>query len=121
ERGSGRGENGAGRGAPPRVAAHALRLEVGGRGVELHCDTCELVVTHLAGPEVRRAVEEAHRRHLGTITWESGWFAVCSCGWSSTKVSQDKAWQELADHEASMLRPAAQGAPIPPPRPPKPA
>src|SRR5207237_726144 len=83
----GGGEAGPGRGAPPRVAAHALRLEVGGRGVELHCDTCELVVTHLAGPEVRRAVEEAHRRHLGTITWESGWFAVCSCGWSSTKVS----------------------------------
>ena len=32
-----------------------------------------------------------------------------------------QSWQELADHEASMLRPAAQGAPIPPPRPPKPA
>ena len=82
-------------------------------------------MTHLAGPQVRRAVEDAHRRHLGTITWESGWFAVCSCGWSSTKVSQDQAWQELADHEADMLRPAAQGsapapgAPPPPPRPPK--
>jgi len=77
-------------------------------------------VTHLAGPHVRRAVEDAHRRHLGTITWESGWFGVCSCGWSSTKVSQDKAWQEIADHEASMLRPAAQGAPAPPPGPPRP-
>ncbi|HEY4409589.1 MAG TPA: hypothetical protein VGO87_06885 [Acidimicrobiia bacterium] len=101
--------------------AHALRLEVGGRGVELHCDTCELVVTHLAGPEVRRAVEDAHRHHLGTITWESGWFAVCSCGWSSTKVSQDRAWEELADHEADMLRPAAQGVPPAPPRPPRPS
>ena len=77
------------------------------------------MVTHLAGPEVRRAVEEAHRRHMGTITWESGWFGVCSCGWSSTKVSQDKAWEELGDHEASMIRPAAQGTPSPPPaRPP---
>jgi hypothetical protein len=97
------------------VVAHTLRLEVGGRGVELHCDTCELVVTHLAGPEVRRAVEEAHRRHLGTITWESGWFGVCSCGWSSSKVSQERAWEEVGEHEASMIRPAASGAPIPPP------
>ena len=103
------------------MVAHTLRLEVGGRGVELHCDTCELVVTHLAGPQVRRAVEEAHRRHLGTITWESGWFGVCSCGWSSSKVSQDKAWEEVGEHEASMIRPAASGAPIPPPTPPKPA
>src|SRR5581483_11259253 len=69
-----RSDDGGVRTGAPRPPAHSLRLEVGGRGVELHCDTCELIVTHLAGPQVRRAVEEAHRRHLGTITWESGWF-----------------------------------------------
>jgi hypothetical protein len=82
--------------------------------VELHCDTCNLVVTHLAAPQVRRAVEEAHRQHLGSLSWESGWVAVCSCGWRTGRVSQEVAHKELAEHEASVLRPAARGETLPP-------
>jgi hypothetical protein len=77
--------------------------------MELRCDTCDLVVTHLAAPQVRRAVEQAHRNHLGNLTWESAWVAVCSCGWRTGRLGQDAARQELADHGASVLRPAARG------------
>jgi len=93
----------------PRPAAHTMKLEVGGHGVELHCDTCGLVVTHLAAPQVRRAVEEAHRRHLGTLMWESSWIAVCSCGWRSGRLGQQQARDQLDEHEASVLLPAARG------------
>ena len=65
-------------------------------------------------PEVNEAVEEAHRRHLGSLTWESAWVAVCLCGWRSGRLSQQAAWDELAAHEASFLRPAARGEPLPP-------
>ncbi len=77
--------------------------------MELHCDTCDLVVTHLAAPQVRRAVEEAHRRHLGSLTWESGWVPVCSCGWRTGRLGQQAARDALAAHEESVLRPAARG------------
>ncbi|MGH9000332.1 MAG: hypothetical protein ACRDY7_13190 [Acidimicrobiia bacterium] len=79
--------------------------------MELRCDTCDLVVTHLAAPQVRRAVEEAHRAHLGSLTWESAWVAVCSCGWNSGRLSQEKARDALAAHETSVIRPAARGEP----------
>jgi hypothetical protein len=83
--------------------------------MELHCDTCDLVVTHLAAPQVRRAVEDAHRHHLGNLTWESAWVAVCSCGWRTGRLNQEAARQELAAHEVSVIRPAAEGKTPPPP------
>lgn len=82
--------------------------------MELRCDTCELIVTHLAAPQVRPAVEAAHRRHLGSLTWESAWVAVCSCGWRTGRLSQQHAREELDAHEASVLRPVARGEPPPP-------
>jgi hypothetical protein len=86
-----------------------MKLEVGGHGIELHCETCDLVVTHLASPQVRRTVEEAHRRHLGNLSWESGWVAVCSCGWRTGRLNQQAARDQLDAHETSVLRPAARG------------
>lgn len=93
----------------PARPAHSLSLTVSGTGMELHCDTCDLVVGRLAGPQVRSAVEAAHRRHRTALEWESGWVGTCSCGWRTGRVKQDVARQQAADHESGALQAAARG------------
>jgi hypothetical protein len=77
--------------------------------MELHCDSCDLVVGKLAGPQVRRAVETAHRSHSTALEWESGWVATCKCGWRTGRVKQDVARQLMTDHETGILQAAARG------------
>lgn len=98
-----------GRTAAPRPPAHSLSLTVSGKGMELHCDSCDLVVGKLAGPQVRRHVEAAHRSHSTALEWESGWVATCKCGWRTGRVKQDVARQMMSDHEAGALQAAARG------------
>jgi hypothetical protein len=77
--------------------------------MELHCDSCDLVVGKLAGPQVRKHVEAAHRSHSTALLWESGWVATCKCGWRTGRVKQDLARQMMTDHEAGALQAAARG------------
>ena len=102
------GRSGA-RTAAPRPPAHSLSLTVSGKGMELHCDSCDLVVGKLAGPQVRKHVEAAHRRHSTALEFESGWVATCKCGWRTGRVKQDLARQMMIDHEAGALQAAARG------------
>jgi hypothetical protein len=105
----GGGRRAGGRTAAPRPPAHSLSLTVSGKGMELHCDTCDLVVGKLAGPQVRKHVEAAHRSHSTALEWESGWVATCKCGWRTGRVKQDLARQMMTDHEAGALQAAARG------------
>jgi hypothetical protein len=79
--------------------------------MELVCEApnCDFVLWPVPDPTRKTAVEAAHRNHRGDLRFDSGWYASCSCGWSSPKVGQDLARKLLAAHIDEMIQNAVRG------------